>query len=468
LQGGRSARKGQVAVKIVFCTTNKNRSFHLAQTLPKNLASNPRSKFVVLDYGSDNPDDVTAALDIYAKSDRVSLYRFESCGPFRMAHAKNMAHRLGILEGGDVLVNVDADNYLHDGYEDFVERVFEGGDALAGLYSANNANPAAISSVGGVPFIWSGHVRGKGKKLRGVSGRIAVTAEAFIKAGGYDEEKFKAWGHDDTDFNARLCFLGYSPIQTPIEYLECIPHGDGMRFREYPHMQPADPNGEDKPPPLAGTGIVNYGVVGCGEVRRAGSGESIKLMPVPTRIFGVGLHKTATTSLHAALKILGFDSAHWTNGNWARDIWNEMATMGKSPTLERSYAVSDLPISILYRELDKAYPGSKFILTVRNEVDWLRSVRDHWTYEKNPFRWEWDVYPFSNRIHQAVYGRKDFDTDVFLARYRRHNAEVKEYFRGRPDDLLVMEETKWDKLCSFFQRPVPAMPYPREFATAKR
>src|SRR5580698_3074796 len=296
-------------MKIVFATTNKNRSFHLAQTLPKNLASNPRSKFVVLDYGSDDPDDV-AALSMYAKMDRVSVYRFESCGPFRMAHAKNMAHRLGILEGGDVLVNVDADNYLHDGYEDFVE-----------------------SAMHGREFLWSGHVRGKGKKLRGVSGRIAVTAEAFIKAGGYDEEKFKAWGHDDTDFNARLCFLGYSPIQTPIEYLECIPHGDGMRFREYPHMQPADPNGEDKPPPLAGTGIVNYGVVGCGEVRRAGSGESIKLMPVPTRIFGVGLHKTATTSLHAALKILGFDSAHWTNGNWARDIWNEMTTTGKSPTL---------------------------------------------------------------------------------------------------------------------------------------
>ena len=39
-------------MKIVFCITCKNRAFHLKQTLPKNLAGNPKSMFVVLDYGT--------------------------------------------------------------------------------------------------------------------------------------------------------------------------------------------------------------------------------------------------------------------------------------------------------------------------------------------------------------------------------------------------------------------------------
>jgi sulfotransferase family protein/glycosyl transferase family 7 (putative galactosyltransferase) len=430
-------------VNVVFCVTCKDRAFHLAQTLPRNLQDNPRSKFVVLDYGSARPLQFEPIMPPEGfDPSHLVLYRYETDGPFRMAHAKNMAHRLGILEGGEILVNVDADNFLHAGYEDFVEAAMRGSDR----------------------FIWSGFVKGKGRKLRGVSGRIAVTREAFIKTGGYDEARFAAWGHDDTDFNARLQFLGYKGIETPIDLLECIPHGDGLRFKDYPDAQPADPDAYDRPPPRPRCGIVNFGNVGVGEVTKVGD-FGVRLYPIPTRIFGIGLHKTATTSLDAALRILGYESAHWPSGAWARQVWDQMRGHGTSPTLERSYAASDLPISILYRELDKAYPGSKFILTVRDEVDWLRSVRDHFS-EKNRFKWEWGVYPFSNRIHRAVYGRTDFDLDGFLERYRRHNAEVQEYFRDRPNDLFVMRgEPGWKGLCSFLGKPEPQFNYPRQFIT---
>jgi hypothetical protein len=135
--------------------------------------------------------------------------------------------------------------------------------------------------------------------------------------------------------------------------------------------------------------------------------------------------------------------------------------------LEKSYALSDLPIPLLYRELDKAYPGSRFILTVRDESAWLESVRNHFS-DRNPFRWEWDVHPFPNRIHKELYGRKTFDADVFLERYRRHNAEVVEYFKHRPKDLLVMQMDKgagWLQICSFLGKPIPSAPYPKAFAT---
>jgi hypothetical protein len=187
------------------------------------------------------------------------------------------------------------------------------------------------------------------------------------------------------------------------------------------------------------------------------------------------------------LRILGYDSAHWENAHWARSIWEEINTPGRlnrdpseidpdeifrygrhrSATLERHYALSDLPIALLYRELDHGYPGSKFVLTVRDEAKWIDSVERHWSRE-NPFRGQWDTDPFTHRVHKALYGRKAFDREIFLSRYRRHNAEVREYFRDRPDDLLVMEMdggAGWSELCGFLGRDVPATRYPRAFIT---
>lgn len=414
----------------------------MAQTLPRNLEGNPHSMFVILNYGSE--DDLIAVLGPYLKSDHLAVYSYPTTEPFHMAHAKNIAHRLGILHGADVLVNLDADNYLGWGFEDFIEAKFSEHRDI---------------------FLWSGLVKGQGRKLRGVSGRIAETSHAFIKAGGYDE-KYNTWAPDDKDFNARLCFLGYEPVEIPRCYLEAIPHGDGLRFREYPHVKETSDDAYEAPVGPITTGIANYGNFGCGEVFTL-DGKRIVLKRIPTRVFGIGMHKTATTSLNEALKILGYESAHWESGAWARDVWDEMQATGRSQTLEKVYAACDFPISILYKELDKAYPGSKFILTIRDDVDWLRSVRDHFSY-KNPHRWEWDVYPFSNRMHQAVYGRKDFDAFTMLERYRRHNAEIIEYFKNRPDELLIMREPNWIELCRFLEKPIPEnVEYPRKFVTAR-
>jgi hypothetical protein len=148
-----------------------------------------------------------------------------------------------------------------------------------------------------------------------------------------------------------------------------------------------------------------------------------------------------------------------------------MTTQGWSPTLENCYALCDLPITILFRQLDTAYPGSKFILTVRDEYDWLRSVKNHWSHDTNQFRVAWDSDPFTHRIHKEVYGQKRFDESVMIQRYRGHNAEVLEYFRSRPKDLLVMDVDRgagWQELCEFLDVPIPSTPYPRTYVTAEQ
>ena len=434
--------------RIAFCITCKGRTQHLKETLPKNIADNasyPDCVFIVLAYACTTEFN---ELDQYMienhwrdlDSGKVVYYRFPDPGLFKMAHAKNMAHRCGMREGGSILVNLDADN-------------FTGSDFAAYVASQFEDEPGC--------FLWAKMI--KGVLPRGINGRIAVTKHAFLNAGGYDEQ-FDTWSHDDKDFNMRLRRLGYQGRQIHPRFLNAVRHNDKMRFKEYPHRLVES---YDEPVEWLMTSdvtIANWGKIGCGTVSKVGlfSQETIELKPIPTRIFGIGMHKTATTSLHLAMKILNFDSAHWNSAHWAKAIWTEMKTWGRSLTVEKSYHLCDLPIPLLFRELDKAYPGSKFIHTMLDEEVWVKAAEIHWS-PRNRFRASWDSDPFSHRIHQEVYGQRHFDREVFLARYRQHNAEVLDYFKDRPQDLLVMNMSAgagWPELCGFVGKPVPDVPYP--------
>jgi hypothetical protein len=441
---------------IVFCTTCKGRTMHLSKTLPFNIACAANfhnSKFVVLDYGStDNLQEYIQqnhADDI--ESGRLTVYSYKYSGPFHMAHAKNMVHRLGILEGGSVLVNLDADNYTSFGFSEYLQRKF-----------AKNRNK----------FMWAHQADLVDRPRGGISGRIVVRAHDFLKVGGYDE-KYSTWGPDDKDFHARLRRMGLTGEEIEERYLYLIPHGPGMRFQEYPHARVNANAGEDaiELEIASDSTIANWGKFGMGTVFKnfdVSDNGIVHLRRVPTRIFGIGLHKTATTSLHVALKILGYDSAHWEGTPWSRAIWEEVTSNGKSKTLEEHYALCDLPIGLLYKELDEAYPGSKFILTTRNEDEWVRSVENHWNPNINPFRKTWDSEPFTHKMHHLLYQQKTFNKEVFLDRYRKHNSDVIEYFKHRPNDLLVMPMSLgagWKELCSFLGDPVPATEYPFEFKT---
>lgn len=434
-------------MRIAFCTTCKGRAQHLKITLPRNLADNASyadAVFVVLDYGSD--DDLRTYLGTHHAADiasgRLVVYSLQRAGTFQMAHAKNLAHRCGILEGADILVNLDADNYTGLGFAQYLALQFE-------LHGQHSFQAVGRTIPGVTP--------------RGVSGRIVVTTGAFLNAGGYDE-RFDVWSPDDKDFNHRLRRLGYQWQQIPDRFLDCVRHNDRMRFREYRHAAMNDVHSHEAAVSESTTRIVNWGCIGQGSLFRNWHVGPIRFEPVPTHVFGIGLHKTGTTSLHHALTALKLDSAHWPSAHWARAIWEEMRAQGHSPTLERHYATCDLPMPLLYKELDTAYPGSRFILTTRDEGEWLESVRKHWDPEHNMYRHQWDTDPFTHRVHLELYGRRRFDPDVMLARYRAHNDAVRQYFVGRPADLLELPLTdhmRWEPLCDFLNKPVPLLPYPK-------
>ncbi len=115
-------------------------------------------------------------------------------------------------------------------------------------------------------------------------------------------------------------------------------------------------------------------------------------------------------------------------------------------------AVQDNPWPLLYQELDQLYPGSKFILTVRDANEWYGSVLNH--FNTTPSHMQELIYGYSYPA--------DHKTE-FLTIYRRHNLKVSQYFADRPSDFLTLDITQdptWNQLCSFLERPVPLMPFP--------
>src|SRR3990167_9492264 len=98
------------------------------------------------------------------------------------------------------------------------------------------------------------------------------------------------------------------------------------------------------------------------------------------KIFCLGFHKTGTSSLTKALRILGYATIHGDpRGSWpgANEgvTFIEMIQRGDFvlPTFQQFDAFSDNPYFTIWREIYNLYPQSKFILTVRDETSWINS-----------------------------------------------------------------------------------------------
>jgi hypothetical protein len=172
------------------------------------------------------------------------------------------------------------------------------------------------------------------------------------------------------------------------------------------------------------------------------------------RVFGIGLNKTGTSSLHAALEVLGYTGLH--NAGPKRGALIRRAIEEQKPLLhylDPEYeAFSDTPVTMYFWLADVQYPGSKFILTVRDLEEWLDSRRRH--VEKN-----------QQRAAEGAYHGKFLKVNLALweREYRVHDGAVRSYFAGRPDDLLVLDVTAgngWKPLCDFLGVPVPRTPFP--------
>ena len=175
-------------------------------------------------------------------------------------------------------------------------------------------------------------------------------------------------------------------------------------------------------------------------------------MTEKTKVFCIGFQKTGTTSMGAALEILGY---RVTGGNWARDPEvSKVALQRALETVPLYDAFQDNPWPLLYKELDLAFPGSKFIMTIRPPEKWIKSAVKGFGTGTSPVR-EW--------IYGEGKGSPVGNEQIWLDRYAKHNREVLEYFAHRPEDFMIMDLAAgdgWEKLCGFLGAPAPEVPFP--------
>tara|TARA_R110001592_G_scaffold99803_1_gene284013 strand:- start:33 stop:665 length:633 start_codon:yes stop_codon:yes gene_type:complete len=163
------------------------------------------------------------------------------------------------------------------------------------------------------------------------------------------------------------------------------------------------------------------------------------------KVFGLGFHKTGTSSLASALYKLGYQVCGQQN------VLAEEFITGNIDgfiSLAKKYdAFEDDPWYLLYKEMDIEFPGSKFILTDRDVDDWYKSCLNHF-------------YEDTTVIRDFLYGNgaPKGNEEKFKEVYLKHQQNVKEYFANRPDDFLIINLTKgegWEKICPFLGVEIP-------------
>jgi len=178
------------------------------------------------------------------------------------------------------------------------------------------------------------------------------------------------------------------------------------------------------------------------------------LRPDRPRIFGIGLNKTATTSLDEALTILGFTSLH-DGGPEVHDAVKRAIDDGV-PLLTnldpRWDAFSDIGLlSRRFRMLDEQYPGSRFVYTVRPVDAWIDSRRRH--VERNVTRKAEGKYDGTFLVIDEEKWRREWD---------EHAERVHRYFKNRTDFLEIdlTAHGEWEPICTLLDVPVPDRPFP--------
>jgi len=202
-------------MKISFCTTCMNRFSFLELTLRRNME-------LVKQFNDANTDKLELTLCNYDSKDNLHEYIMKNylkdieagrlqyiyIGDkeyFNCSHAKNIAYKIAT---GDVVINLDGDNYLCLNLIEFIHEEF----------SNNDIDDIMIRDLKNI-------------------GMLGMSKANFIKLGGYSEVMY-AYGHADKDLIHRsLKYLKCKEKNVPpeINYLEdyCIQQWMDTKFCNY-------------------------------------------------------------------------------------------------------------------------------------------------------------------------------------------------------------------------------------------
>ncbi|WP_027962503.1 sulfotransferase [Halomonas halodenitrificans] len=202
------------------------------------------------------------------------------------------------------------------------------------------------------------------------------------------------------------------------------------------------------------------------------------------KYFCIGRNKTGTTSLKAAFEALDYPMGNQrkaevlTVNHYFAGNFQPIVDYCKS-----AQVFQDVPFSYpeTYKHLDKAYPGSKFILTVRDSPEqWYNSItrfhakmfgkdgRIPTAEDLRAAKYAWPGFMYNVvRVHGTT-DEDPYNKDTMIAHYERYNREVVEHFKDRPEDLLVInvaEKGAYQKFVRFLGVNSPCDDFPWENRT---
>lgn len=201
------------------------------------------------------------------------------------------------------------------------------------------------------------------------------------------------------------------------------------------------------------------------------------------KVFGIGANKTGTTSLKVAMRLMGFKIGDQRKGENLIEEWaiRDFKRIIKLSRTADFFQDSPFSLPYTYIALDQKFPNSKFILTVRDSAEqWYRSLINFhskkfgngkipdkqallnasYIYKGRPWR--------TNRLKFSTSELDPYNKESLISYYEMHNASVKEYFRHRPNDLLVLNISDPNSialLCDFLKIPQTLEEFPWENKT---
>ena len=189
-----------------------NRLHHIQETFIKNIedniSQNPEIsvEFILLDYNSTDSLMEWAKTNIakYISEGKVKYYRTEEPVYFDRSHSRNMAFKVAT---GDVLCNVDADNFLGKNFVDYLYDKFQ---------SSNKSFFTPAFSQ------------------RDIIGKLCINRKEFLNNRGYNETMI-GYGFEDLEFYARLRNSGMKhEFIDKYAFLHAIKHSHEERYKNEP------------------------------------------------------------------------------------------------------------------------------------------------------------------------------------------------------------------------------------------
>ena len=145
-----------------------------------------------------------------------------------------------------------------------------------------------------------------------------------------------------------------------------------------------------------------------------------------SKVWCLGLSRTGTSTLTEVLNRVGYNHIHYPTD------WDMFYGVNDG--------AGDIPVIPVYKELDKKFPNSKFVYTVRDKDSWLKSMEPYLERKRL-----WNQAGRQVNIRKMVYKNQFFDYNTYSKAYDDHDKDVREYFKNRPYDFLVLDIIGGDK-----------------------